>query len=87
MLWSFPLFPLPLLLAKLGIGFIILVTLLNVGALILAINDFTQRLLSEMDKKMFNYSHDHFVCIHDHLCPFLFNFNSMVQTLLSRKAQ
>ena len=45
MLWSFPLFPLPLLLAKLGIGFIILVTLLNVGALILTINDFTQKII------------------------------------------
>ena len=75
-LWSLPLFPLPLLLAKLGIGFIILVTLLNVGALILAINDFTQKIIWNGQKNVQLFTRP--ILYPWSSLPFLFNFNSRV---------
>lgn len=57
--WILLLLPLPFLLAKLGVGFIILATILNVGWLILAIQGFNTKDDIKWANKMFIYSLNH----------------------------
>ncbi len=58
-LWILLLLPLPLLLAKLGTGFLILATLLNVGWLLLAVQGFNTKEDIKWANKMFIYSLNH----------------------------